>query len=90
MAYKTKDNIKAPVEIPDKRDPERLEGMREIRQFINPGMSERDFWKQWRKKLEPILMERSRWRFKKKPKYFTYKRLVLAIMLEEYKPKGGR
>jgi len=65
---------------------ERLEGMDAIRRYIDPRMSSETFYRYWRKRLEPILMEHPQWGKHKRGRYFTYKRLVLAVMLEYLEP----
>ena len=67
-------------------DPERLDGMTAIRDYIDPRMSLETFYRYWRKRLEPILMEHPQWGKHRRKRYFTYKRLILAIMLEYLKP----
>ena len=69
---------------------ERLEGLDEIRRFIDPKMGVTRFSKDHRKPLEPYIMYYTQWfrrtradRHKKKPKIFSFKRLILAYMIKQ-------
>jgi hypothetical protein len=69
---------------------DRLCGMDEIRRAIDPDMSVKTFYKYWRRKVDPIVMERRGWRTmarmgKPSYRYFTFRRLLYAIMLRERK-----
>jgi hypothetical protein len=65
---------------------ERLEGIEAIREAIDPKMSRRTFYRCWRWRIAPILMEYSRWWERNPPiRYFTFRRLLYRIMLETYK-----
>jgi hypothetical protein len=60
---------------------ERLEGLMEIAKFIDPDMSRRTFYRHHREALRPYLLERrDAWKYRK-PRYFSYKRLILLYML---------
>jgi hypothetical protein len=76
---------KMKTEVHDgKWDPERLEGMDAIREVIDPNMSKSTFYRRHRKDIEYILIERENWW--KKPvrcKYFTFRRLLYAYMLNK-------
>jgi hypothetical protein len=67
-------------------DKERLEGIGEIRKFIDPMMSERTFYRKHRQGIEHLLIKREKVaRFggkPRKPSFFTWKRLVIAYLLE--------
>lgn len=60
---------------------ERLEGIGEIRRFLDPELSERTFYRRHRKAMEPYILVREKHWLKKLPKYYSFKRLVLAYML---------
>lgn len=68
-------------------DHERLEGLEQIRKFIDPLMSRSTFYRKHRVALMPYLIERDgywqkdRFAGKPKPRYFTFKRLVVYYML---------
>jgi hypothetical protein len=65
---------------------ERLEGLDAIRIAIDPRMSRRTFFRKWRRHVDPILMEYERWWLRDPPvKYFTFRRLLYARMLERRK-----
>jgi hypothetical protein len=68
-------------------DPERLEGFDAIRKCLDPEMSHSYFYKYHRQKIGYILMRRRKIaRFARrgpKPRYFTFKRLLLHYMLDE-------
>lgn len=62
---------------------ERLEGMEAIRMAIDPKMSEATFYRRWRRRIDCILMEYERFWMRDPPiRYFTYRRLLYARMLE--------
>ena len=65
-------------------DHERLEGLVEIRRAIDPEMTSYTFYKYWRRYLDPILIERTKFsvRGENKPRYFTYRRLLYAMVLQ--------
>jgi hypothetical protein len=60
---------------------ERLEGLEEISHFIDPGMSRRTFYRVHREALRPYLLERREYWKGRKPRFFSYKRLILLYML---------
>lgn len=60
---------------------ERLEGLMEIARFIDPGMSRTTFYRYHREALRPYLLERREYWKQRKPRYFSYKRLILVYML---------
>ena len=69
---------------------DRLCGLDEIRLAIDPDMSRRTFYRHWRQKIDPILLERRGWLTMKKMgkpayRYFTYRRLLYPLMLRERK-----
>jgi hypothetical protein len=65
-------------------DPERLEGMVAIRKFMDPYMSKSYFYKYHRKEIDYLLLEHQRWWLRPdKIRYFTWKRLLIAHMLEK-------
>jgi hypothetical protein len=65
---------------------ERLEGLDAIRKAIDPKMSRRTFFRNWRRHVDPILMEYERWWLRDPPiRYFTFRRLLYARMLERRK-----
>ena len=65
---------------------ERLEGLDEIRKAIDPTMSRATFFRKWRWRIDPILMEYERyWVRKPQVRYFTFRRLLWAKMLEKRK-----
>ena len=74
---------------------ERLEGLDEIRLFMDPYMSATRFYNQHRKEIEPyIIAYEGWWRRKPKPKghdpktpfarphFFSFKRLILVYMIK--------
>jgi hypothetical protein len=75
----------------DAWDCERIEGLNAIRMFLDPHMSARSFYRHHRVPLTPYLIERrGAWRksgpgSSPKPKFFTYKRLLLLYMLKKKK-----
>ena len=60
---------------------ERLEGLEEIARFIDPGMSRSTFYREHREALRPYLLERREYWKGRKPRFFSYKRLILLYML---------
>jgi hypothetical protein len=65
-------------------DPERLEGMVAIRKFMDPYMSKSYFYKYHRKEIDYLLLEHQRWWLRPdKIRFFTWKRLLIAHMLEK-------
>jgi len=63
------------------RDPGRLEGMEEIRRFIDPYMSERTFYRRVRPKIDAALLRR---KGRIKPgtcRYFTFRSLLKACLV---------
>lgn len=70
---------------------ERLVGMEQIRRAIDPEMSTRTFYRKWRVRIQPILMEREGWWLRKpRIRYFTFRFLLVGLMLEKCKPKDRR
>jgi hypothetical protein len=71
----------------DDNEYDRLEGLVEIRKFIDPLMSERTFFYRHRQKLTPYLFERREWwrmrRNGKRPaQFFSFKKLILIYMVK--------
>ena len=71
---------------------ERLNGMDEIRMAINPDMTEKFFYMRYRAAVDPILMENPNWTNKKikgarRKRFYTYRRLLYAVLLIFDKPK---
>lgn len=66
---------------------ERLEGLNQVRKFLDPTMSMRTFFRKHRRGIEPYLLQRTDyWRKnrpggKPRPRYFSYKRLILLYMI---------
>jgi hypothetical protein len=66
---------------------ERIEGIDNNIKFIDPKMSRSSFYRKWRPYVEPITMEYPRWWLRDPPtRYLTYRRLLIAIMLDVLKP----
>jgi hypothetical protein len=65
-------------------DPERLDGMDAIRMAMDPLMSKSTFYRRHRKEIDYILIERENWwrRRPRAPRYFTFRRLLMAHMLK--------
>ena len=61
---------------------DRLEGVTAIRKYIDPHMSSRSFYERWRPLINPILFE-YRKPYLRPNRYFTFKSLVIAVMLKE-------
>jgi hypothetical protein len=65
---------------------ERIEGLDAIRKAIDPKMSRRTFFRKWRRHVDPILLEYERWWLRDPPvRFFTFRRLLYARMLEKRK-----
>jgi hypothetical protein len=65
-------------------DFERLEGLVAIRKFMDPWMSRSYFYKYHRKEIDHLLCEHQRWWLRPdKIRYFSFKRLVMAYMIEK-------
>jgi hypothetical protein len=67
---------------------DRLDGLDAIRIAIDPYMSRTIFYRRWRRKVDPILIERRGWNTAQrlgKPsfRYFTYRRLLYPLLLRE-------
>ena len=62
---------------------ERVEGMEEIRNVVDPKMGMTTFYRKWRRYLEPIIMEYSQWwRRPDRIRYFSFCRLILGRMIQ--------
>jgi hypothetical protein len=61
---------------------ERLEGIDEIRKFIDPAMSRMTFYRHHREALRPWIVERKFWWKKRLPQFYSYKRLIMLYMLK--------
>lgn len=66
-------------------DDERIEGMDNIRKYIDPDMTVATFYRRWRKYIDPILIERQDWYRYNRPRYFTFRRYLQALMMKHKK-----
>ena len=64
---------------------ERIEGLDAIRKVINPHMSRSTFYKRHRPHLDYILLEDTDALRKNRPRFFTWRRLILSYMLKRRK-----
>ena len=65
---------------------ERVEGIPGIMRVIDPKMSDSTFYRKWRRYMDPVIMEYETWWRRKPPtRYFSFRRLIIAKMLERGK-----
>ena len=67
-------------------DEELLDGVDAIRRYIDPRMAWETYYRYWKPLLRSVMMERPNFNKHHRKRYFTYKRLVLAVMLEVLEP----
>lgn len=73
--------MKRPKPEANYHDSDRLEGLKAIRRFIDPYMSERTFYRNHREALRPYLVERQRYWVDNLPRYYSFKPLILSYMM---------
>ena len=64
---------------------ERIEGLDAIRKVLSPHMSRTTFYKRHRYRMSYILFEDRDWWRNGRPKFFTFRRLILDYMVKTNK-----